>query len=183
MIAEQGHWLGARAPSTRFGAAASSAALLGVVALLGAFFHRRRAEAFDRHAALQRELFQSQQLDGLGRLAGGIAHDFNNLLSVVATRAELAASVGISDAERTQDLEAIRADVNAETGKPRHTPLSGLALMVFFVYACQCMSTLAVVRRETNSWKWTLFMFFSMTAIAYVAALLVFQGGRALGFG
>ena len=79
--------------------------------------------------------------------------------------------------------EAIRADVNAETGKPRHTPLSGLALMVFFVYACQCMSTLAVVRRETNSWKWTLFMFFSMTAIAYVAALLVFQGGRALGFG
>lgn len=109
VLAEQGHWLGARAPSTRFGGAASSAALLGVVALLGAFFHRRRAEAFDRHAALQRELFQSQQLDGLGRLAGGIAHDFNNLLSVVATRAELAASEGTSDAERTQDLEAIRA--------------------------------------------------------------------------
>ena len=70
-----------------------------------------------------------------------------------------------------------------EGGERRYTPLSGLALMVFFVYACQCMSTLAVVRRETGGWKWPLFMFGSMTAIAYVAALIVFQGGKALGFG
>lgn len=66
-------------------------------------------------------------------------------------------------------------------GTPRYTPLSGLALMVFFVYACQCMSTLAVVRRETRSWKWPMFMLVSMTAIAYVAALLVFQIGSLLG--
>ena len=45
------------------------------------------------------------------------------------------------------------------------------------------MSTLAVVRRETQSWGWALFMFFSMTTLAYLAALLVFQGGRALGLG
>lgn len=79
--------------------------------------------------------------------------------------------------------EAIRDDVDPATGRRRHTPLSGLALMVFFVYACQCMSTLAVVRRETRSWGWTLFMFGSMTGVAYLAALLVFQLGRALGFG
>ncbi|MFO0633019.1 MAG: ferrous iron transport protein B [Nannocystaceae bacterium] len=79
--------------------------------------------------------------------------------------------------------EAIREDRNPQTGARRHTPLSGLALMVFFVYACQCMSTLAVVRRETRSWRWPAFMFVSMTAIAYLAALLVFQGGRALGLG
>src|SRR5690606_30590209 len=78
--------------------------------------------------------------------------------------------------------EALRNDVDPRTGKPQHTALSGLALMVFFLYACQCMSTLAVVRRETRSWRWPAFMFFSMTAVAYVAALLVYQGGRLLGF-
>jgi ferrous iron transport protein B len=77
---------------------------------------------------------------------------------------------------------ALREDVDPNTGKHRHTPLTGLALMVFFVYACQCMSTLAVVRRETRSWKWPVFMLVSMTGIAYVAALLVFQVGRALGW-
>ena len=79
--------------------------------------------------------------------------------------------------------DALRKQVDPDTGKPQHTPLSGLALMVFFVYACQCMSTLAVVRRETGGWRWPLFMFFSMTTIAYVMALLVFQGGTLLGFG
>lgn len=68
-------------------------------------------------------------------------------------------------------------------GSKRYTPLSGLALMVFFVYACQCMSTLAVVKRETRSWGWTIFMFVSMTILAYVMAVLVYQVGLALGFG
>jgi ferrous iron transport protein B len=53
---------------------------------------------------------------------------------------------------------------------------------VFFVLACQCMSTLAVVRRESGSWKWPLFMFGYQTVFAYTAALVVFQAGRALGF-
>jgi ferrous iron transport protein B len=76
---------------------------------------------------------------------------------------------------------AIRNDRDPDTGEPVHTPLSGLALMVFFVYACMCMSTLAVVRRETRTWRWPIFMFVSMTVIAYVAALLVFQIGSVLG--
>jgi ferrous iron transport protein B len=78
--------------------------------------------------------------------------------------------------------EALRHDVDPQTGERRHTPLSGLALMVFFVYACMCMSTLAVVRRETRSWRWPVFMFFSMTGLAYVMALIVYQGGRLLGY-
>ena len=77
--------------------------------------------------------------------------------------------------------EALRAAKQAD-GQPRYTPLSGLALMVFFVYACQCMSTLAVVRRETRSWRWPLLMFVSMTALAYVMAVAVFQLGRLLGY-
>jgi len=74
-------------------------------------------------------------------------------------------------------------EARAPDGRPRYSPLSALALMVFFVYACQCMSTLAVVRRETRSWRWPLLMFVSMTALAYVMAVLVFQVGRALGHG
>ena len=78
--------------------------------------------------------------------------------------------------------EALR-EAKQPNGHPRYSSLSALALMVFFVYACQCMSTLAVVRRETRSWRWPLLMFTSMTALAYVAAVLVFQLGRLLGYG
>jgi ferrous iron transport protein B len=54
--------------------------------------------------------------------------------------------------------------------------------MVFFVLAAQCMSTLAVVRRESGSWKWPLLMLGYMTALAYVGALVTYQGGLLLGF-
>ena len=63
------------------------------------------------------------------------------------------------------------------------TPLAGVALMVFFVLACQCMSTVAVVRRESGSWRWPILMVGYMTALAYLAALLVYQVGAALGWG
>lgn len=67
-------------------------------------------------------------------------------------------------------------------GRKLVTPLSGLSLMVFYVFACQCVSTLAVVRKETGGWKWPAFMFAYMTIIAYVGALAVFQVGRAMGY-
>ncbi|MEE9384686.1 MAG: ferrous iron transport protein B [Nannocystaceae bacterium] len=91
---------------------------------------------------------------------------------------------GIENVEQDETplRETFRNAKDPKTGKRRYTPLKGLALMVFFVYACQCMSTLAVVRRETCSWRWPVFMFLSMTSIAYVMALLVYQGGRFLGF-
>jgi ferrous iron transport protein B len=56
--------------------------------------------------------------------------------------------------------------------------LTALSLMVFYVFACQCMSTLAVCKRETGSWGWTLGMFGYMTALAYIASLLTYQGGK-----
>ena len=101
---------------------------------------------------------------------------------VLVSTLGLAYGMEASDEDSVSLGDAMRNDIDPETGEPVHTPLSGLALMVFFVYACQCMSTVAVVRRETRSWKWPLFMFVSMTSIAYVAALLVFQGGHVLGF-
>lgn len=89
--------------------------------------------------------------------------------------------VGEVDDDPAPLRDRIRAE--ARDGKPAYTPLVGLSLMVFFALACQCMSTLAVVRRETRSWRWPAFMFAYMTALAYLASLLVYQGGRLLGFG
>jgi ferrous iron transport protein B len=86
------------------------------------------------------------------------------------------------DEESSTLRERIRGEMRAD-GRPVYTPLVGLSLMIFFALACQCMSTLAAVRRETRSWIWPLFMFAYMTALAWVASFLVYQGGRLLGLG
>ncbi|OVE77133.1 ferrous iron transport protein B [bacterium F11] len=62
------------------------------------------------------------------------------------------------------------------------TPLAAVSLMVFFVFAMQCMSTIAITKRETAGWKIPIIMFVYMNAYAYVASLLVYQGGKLLGF-
>lgn len=85
------------------------------------------------------------------------------------------------DDEATALRERIRSD-KLPNGKPRYTPLMGLSLMVFFALACQCMSTLAVVKRETRSYAWPAFLFTYMTALAYVSSLIIFQLGSALGY-
>lgn len=77
---------------------------------------------------------------------------------------------------------ALRNDRNKKTGELIYSPLTAISLMVFFVLACQCMATVAVVKRETNSWKWPIFMIAYMTGFAYIGSLLVFQGGKLLGF-
>ncbi len=61
------------------------------------------------------------------------------------------------------------------SGKPVYTTASSLSLLLFYVFAMQCMSTLAVVRRETQSWKWPLVQLAFMTAMAYLSGLLAFQ--------
>ena len=96
----------------------------------------------------------------------------------------LATIYNLQDADETSvDLhEALKNDVYPDTGKPVFTPLVAISLMVFFVLACQCMSTLAIVRRETNSWKWPLFVFFYMLSLAYLASFLVFQTGKLFGW-
>ncbi|MBZ0268023.1 ferrous iron transport protein B, partial [bacterium] len=79
--------------------------------------------------------------------------------------------------------ERLRSVQDPETGKPRYGPLTAISLMVFFVLACQCMSTVAIVRRETNSWRWPIFMIVMMNSLAWLASFAVFQGGRMLGMG
>ncbi len=67
-------------------------------------------------------------------------------------------------------------------GRPLFTPLVCIGLMVFFVFAMQCISTIAVVYRETGGWLWPTFQLMYMTSLAYVAAFLVYQVGRMMGF-
>ncbi len=67
-------------------------------------------------------------------------------------------------------------------GRPLFTPLVCLTLMIYYVFAMQCMSTVVVVKRETNSWRWPLFQTAYMTGTAWLVCFVVFQAGRALGF-
>ena len=85
----------------------------------------------------------------------------------------------------TQSKSLVAAMHNAKRpdGSRVWTPLVALSLMVFFVLACQCMSTVAIVRRETNSWRWPLFMVSYMLVLAYLGSFLTYQGGRLFGLG
>jgi len=85
--------------------------------------------------------------------------------------------------EESESLISAVRDAKKDDGSKAWTPLTALTLMVFFVLAMQCMSTVAVVRRETNSWAWTVFMVGYMTGLAYLASFLTYQIGRLLGFG
>jgi ferrous iron transport protein B len=91
-------------------------------------------------------------------------------------------NVGKEENEESETLISAIRDAKEDDGTPVWSPLTALTLMVFFVLAMQCMSTVAVVRRETNSWAWTLFMVAYMTALAYSAAFLTYQVGKLLGF-
>ena len=83
----------------------------------------------------------------------------------------------------TASLATMLEDQRREDGTKLYTPLLGITLMVFYVFALQCVSTVAVVRRETNSWKWPAFQWLYMSALAWVLAFVTWHGGRLLGFG
>jgi ferrous iron transport protein B len=74
--------------------------------------------------------------------------------------------------------QKLRRDTDPDTGEPLYNIWTALSLMVFFALAMQCMSTIAIVRRETNSWKWPAIMFSYMTILAYLCSLAVYQVGN-----
>ncbi|HJR05968.1 MAG TPA: ferrous iron transport protein B [Pyrinomonadaceae bacterium] len=91
-------------------------------------------------------------------------------------------NVGADATEESDTLIGAVRNARRADGSPAWTPLVAVSMMVFFVLACQCMSTIAIVRRETNSWRWPLFMVSYMLVLAYVASFITYQGGRLLGF-
>lgn len=93
----------------------------------------------------------------------------------VGTIATIYSIGSVDDGDSSTIKDRLKAEVNPETGGPRYTPAVGLSLLVFYTFAMQCMSTLAVVYRETRGWKWPLLQLVYMTALAYVSAFVVFQ--------
>jgi ferrous iron transport protein B len=79
-------------------------------------------------------------------------------------------------------LRTTLRDARWPDGRQLFTPLVCLTLMLYYVFAMQCMSTVAVVRRETNSWQWPLFQIGYMTGTAWIVCFLVYHGGRVLGY-
>jgi ferrous iron transport protein B len=97
---------------------------------------------------------------------------------LVATLAQVYATGG----EEGESLrEALRNDRDPETGNLIFTPATVGALLVFFVFALQCTSTLAIMRRETNSWRWPAFAFAYLFVLAYTASFLTHRVITALG--
>jgi ferrous iron transport protein B len=91
-------------------------------------------------------------------------------------------AAGEDEDTHTKDLAHVLSQQKRPDGTPVYTALTGITLMVFYVLAMQCVSTVAVVRRETNSWKWPVFQWIYMGALAWVFAFVTYQGGRLLGY-
>ena len=84
-------------------------------------------------------------------------------------------SVGSDDENTTTIKEKMRSEIHPTTGKKIFNFPAGMSLLVFYAFAMQCMATLAIVKRETKTWKWPLIQLFGMTGLAYVCSLIVYQ--------
>ncbi len=113
------------------------------------------------------------------------------LVTSFAAREVFVSSMGVIfeagqvEGGKKADVTPLRASLQAATwpdGRKLFTPLVCLTLMVYYVFAMQCMSTVAVVKRETNSWRWPLFQIAYMTGTAWLVCFVFYQTGRALGY-
>ncbi len=115
---------------------------------------------------------------GVGIVASFAAREvFVSTMSLVYNVGEYERS-----AAATSSLATTMQRQTSSDGRLVYTPLVAVSLMVFYVFALQCVSTVAIVRRETNSWKWPLFQWIYMGTLAWVLAFCVYQGGRFLGW-
>jgi ferrous iron transport protein B len=101
-------------------------------------------------------------------------------VSTMSTVYSVAASES-ADAQQASLARNMQAQTRPD-GSPMYTPLTGITLMVFYVFALQCVSTIAIVRRETNSWRWPLFQWVYMGALAWGLAFITYNGGRLMGW-
>ncbi len=109
------------------------------------------------------------------------------LISSFAAREVFVSTMGVvfnveGDGEDTTPLRQALLEARWPDGAPLFTPLVCFTLMVFYVFAMQCISTIAVVKRETNSWRWPMFQLAYMTGTAWILSFIVYQTGRALGY-
>jgi len=117
---------------------------------------------------------------GIGILSSFAAREvFVSTMSIVYSQSK---NAGEDEKTRQEGLQKILAQQTRPDGSPLYTPLTAITLMVFYVLALQCVSTVAVVRRETNSWKWPVFQWLYMGVLAWALAFATFHVGRLLGF-
>ncbi len=84
-------------------------------------------------------------------------------------------AIGEGDQEIMSIKNRLQTQINHNTGKKTFNRASIISLLLFYAFAMQCMSTLAIVKKETNSWKWPILQFIGMTGIAYLSALIAYQ--------
>lgn len=105
-------------------------------------------------------------------LVGGFAAK-----EIIVSTLGVAYSLGEVDPEHSQSLSKRLA------AEPGWNPLKAFALILFVMVYAPCLATVVMIRRETGTWRWAMFSVAYNTLIAYLLALVVYQGGKALGLG
>ncbi|UIR54530.1 ferrous iron transport protein B [Sphingobacterium sp. SRCM116780] len=111
---------------------------------------------------------------GIGLISSFAAREV--FVGTMATVYSIGEDADIEDeASKRTILSKMKSEINRNTGLPAYNLASGVSLLLFYAFAMQCMSTIAIVKKETGSWKWTLIQTGFMTGLAYIAALFAFQ--------
>jgi ferrous iron transport protein B len=146
--------------------------------------HEKRSEEVQNSFAGRLGRVMEPFIEPLGfdwKIGIGLIGSFAAREVFVSTMGQVYA-VGEADEESTTLRAAMKAERRRD-GSLVYTPLTGMSLLAFFMIALQCVSTIAVVRQESGGWKWPLFQLAYTLVLAYLASLLIFQGGRLLGWG
>lgn len=111
---------------------------------------------------------------GIGLVSSFAAREV--FVATMATVYALGEDIDIDDDEQKDTLlTKMKSEINRNTGEPAYNFASGMSLLLFYAFAMQCMSTIAIMKRETGSWKWTIIQTVMMTGIAYVVAFAAYQ--------
>lgn len=111
---------------------------------------------------------------GIGLVSSFAAREV--FVATMATVYSLGEDIDIDDDEQKETLLGkMKSEINRNTGLPAYNVASGMSLLLFYAFAMQCMSTIAIMKRETGSWKWTIIQTVMMTGIAYIVAFVVYQ--------
>lgn len=110
---------------------------------------------------------------GIGLISSFAAREvFVGTMSTVYSLGE----VDVEDEQQKNSLlDRMKSEINRNTGEPAYNLATGVSLLLFYAFAMQCMSTIAIVKKETNSWKWTLIQTGFMTGLAYLVAFIAYH--------
>ncbi len=164
--------------------------ILGITILIWAASTYPKTEGASKSANLANS-YAGQAGHAIEPLIKPLGYDWKigiGLISSFAAREVFVGTMGVVyavESEDDEDLAPVRQRLKEERwpdGRPVYTPLVCISLLIFYVFAMQCMSTLAITRRETNSWRWPLFQLGYMTGAAYLLSMLVYQVGTRMGY-